>query len=76
MKKFMSILAAAAILATPFAGMSMAQAAGHTGAPMAQPSGTNDAPAAITPAKPMPKAKAKMKHKHKHHHHKMVKKAV
>ncbi|MBC7548502.1 MAG: hypothetical protein H7224_07645 [Polaromonas sp.] len=73
MKKFMSVLAAAAILATPFAGMSTAQAASHAGAPMAQPSGTDRAPAAITPAKPKPKAKAKMKHKAKH---RMVKKAV
>jgi len=61
MKKFMSILSAAAILATPFAGMTTAQAAGHAGAPMAAPAAAAAPAAEKAPAKKVAKKTKKAK---------------
>ena len=69
MKKLMSVFAAAAILATPFAVVSTAQAAGHTGAPMAAPAA---APAATPTVKKAPVKKVAKKSRKA----KMIKKAV
>ena len=74
MKKFLSTLAAAAILATPFAVTSMAQAASHTGAPMTTPAAApSAAPAAAAATEKAPvKKMAKKSKKTK----RMVKKAA
>ena len=58
MKKFLSILASAAVLAMPLAVVTTAQAASHTGAPMAAPMGAASAPKATPAEKATPAVKA------------------
>ena len=68
MKKLLSILASAIVLALPMVAVTTVQAASHTGAPMAVPAATPAVPAAkadkamAAPAKKMKKAKKAKRH--------------
>lgn len=61
MKKFLTVLASAAVLIMPLAVSTTAQAAAHTGAPMATPATPATPAAASTADKPVAKAVAKTK---------------